>query len=231
MRDFVRLKLATGNWNFNCAPTKSGICSATTNLSKTKLPLKAQLLLPQTYKLAIANLEFRCKNHLLLLSLQTTSLPNFGPISFATMRALIFTALIISSMFDLTLGQANSTIPDSNILCPVSSVRCGTHCCSRLIIDHQEYCANYSLSLCCLEGYVNADGICCLPGQINCGGACCSGRCYPERILKRQEPVNVPPQARKRELCQRDDGCPDPRPIPIPITRWICINETATPVP
>jgi hypothetical protein len=152
------------------------------------------------------------------------------------MRPLIFTALIIGLVVDLALGQTNSTqtnstTPDINFLCPVSAVRCGTHCCSRLIIDHQEYCADYDLSLCCLEGLVNTDGICCLPDEVNCGGVCCRGRCFAERILKREKEINVPPQARKRDLCQRDDGCPDPLPTPIPdpIVRWICISETPTP--
>lgn len=152
------------------------------------------------------------------------TLPNLNQIHFA-MRALISVALIISLVTDLALGQTNGTDPDRNLLCPVSSVRCGTRCCSRLVIHHQEYCADSALSLCCLEGYVNTNGICCLPDQINCGGVCCTGICRPERIAKREEEINVPPQARKRELCQRD-GCPTP--IPDPIVRWICIHENRT---
>jgi hypothetical protein len=67
-----------------------------------------------------------------------------------------------------------------NICCPWSD-HCGKVCCGGYPLApwlHPKLiCANPKLSLCCLPGKVDKNGICCSPRSSNCNGTCCGGSC------------------------------------------------------
>src|SRR6202035_4669011 len=60
-------------------------------------------------------------------------------------------------------------------ICFVGSIPCGRSCCpTTLVLGAPHFCADPIISLCCVVGTHNSNGICCPVGQFNSdGGLCC----------------------------------------------------------
>lgn len=90
------------------------------------------------------------------------------------MHAIYYASFVYTLLASLGFSQTNAAAVSPDLICFAGSVPCGKVCCiTTLIANDRHFCADPSISLCCLVGQHNAGGICCNVGEVNCGGTCC----------------------------------------------------------
>lgn len=179
------------------------------------------------------------------------------------MNAFIFAISALSLFVSLVTAQNDTVAPETptvtadsasvtpDILCRLGSDPCGPrNCCPGIDM----YCAEPTQGLCCIVGWVvadgkccphgavdaqghccptgqvNTDGICCPTGNVNCGGKCCNGICrsLPVPLDETPQPSTTP------QVRRRADAVPDycirlpSGEIWCPPPRFVCVPRATT---